>query len=109
MNSLHQNHWKKRRFIFIPLILAAIFGFSALVMLLWNAIIPDVFHWSSISIWQAMGLLVLSRILFGGFHFRKPGWRKRGMDHPAFREKFMGMNEEEKAEFKEEWRRRCGK
>jgi len=107
MKASYQNKWKKRRFLFIPLIIAAIFGFSAVVMLLWNALIPDIFHWSVITIWQAMGLLVLCRILFGGFHFRRPGWRKHHMEHPAFQENFMGMNEEEKEEFKEEWRKRC--
>ena len=107
MNNPYQNKWRKRRFLFIPLVIIAIFAFSGIVMLLWNAIIPDIFHSSIITIWQAMGLLVLSRILFGGFHFRKPGWRRKGLEHPAFNENFMGMNEEEKAEFKEEWNRRC--
>jgi hypothetical protein len=37
------------------------------VKLLWNWLVPDIFGWRVISFWQALGLLALSRILFGGF------------------------------------------
>jgi hypothetical protein len=47
---------------------------AAAVMLLWNALIPPVIGWTSISYWQAVGLLALVRILFGGF----------GLHHGAF-------------------------
>ena len=47
--------------------LAAIFIFSQGTMLLWNHLMPAIFGLPLISAWQALGLLVLSRILVGGF------------------------------------------
>lgn len=44
----------------------AIFGFTWVVMLLWNALIPDLFKGPELAYWQTMGLLVLSKILFSG-------------------------------------------
>jgi hypothetical protein len=42
----------------------AVLGF--VIMLLWNAIIPDLFDIPKITFWQALGLFILARILFGG-------------------------------------------
>ena len=39
---------------------------GTVVQLLWNWLVPPIFGWSSITFWQALGLLVLCRILFGG-------------------------------------------
>ena len=55
-----------------------IFGF--VVMLLWNWLMPALFGWRLIGFWQAIGILVLSKILFGGFHGRHGRhmyWRHR--------------------------------
>ncbi|MGZ3884728.1 MAG: hypothetical protein ACXVPD_11200, partial [Bacteroidia bacterium] len=76
---------------------------------LWNAILPDVAHLSAISYWQAMGLLVLCRLLFGGFKFGGGGYRGRWRQRPEWKEKFMSMSDEEKAAFKNKWQERCGK
>ncbi|MDR2868479.1 MAG: hypothetical protein LBV46_02935, partial [Bacteroidales bacterium] len=46
---------------------AIVAGFSAVMMLLWNALIPAIFGLVCINFWQALGLLVLGRMLFGGF------------------------------------------
>ena len=45
----------------------AIVGMGFLVMLLWNWLIPDIFSGPKIHFGQALGILVLSKILFGGF------------------------------------------
>jgi len=37
------------------------------VRLLWNWLLPPLFGWREITFWQALGLLALCRILFGGF------------------------------------------
>ncbi len=39
---------------------------------------PALFGWHLITFWQALGLLVLSKILFGGFRGGRPplGWRR---------------------------------
>jgi hypothetical protein len=53
---------------------AALLGW--MVMLLWNAVIPAVFVGGrSLDYPHALGLLVLSRVLFGGFHGRG-GWHR---------------------------------
>ena len=60
--------------------------FSLLVLLLWNWLMPVIFGLPAISIFQAFGLLLLSKILFFGFHKRvgpsynyraREYWRKR--------------------------------
>jgi hypothetical protein len=45
---------------------AAIFVFTWVVMLLWNALIPELFKGPELAYWQTMGLLVLSKIIFSG-------------------------------------------
>lgn len=40
---------------------------GALVLYLWNWLLPALFGWPQITFWQALGLLALCRILFGGF------------------------------------------
>jgi hypothetical protein len=45
---------------------AAVFGFTFVVMWLWNWLVPEVFNGPILSYWQTLGLLVLSKILFSG-------------------------------------------
>ena len=63
-NKTHKT-MKTRIFGHLALVLLAVAGFSAITMLLWNAFLPDIFGIVSINFWQALGLLALSRILFG--------------------------------------------
>jgi hypothetical protein len=102
-----------RKWIFLAPILAAgaIALFGYIVMSLWNCVIPAVFtSVGVITFWQAIGILLLSKILFGGFKGRRGcgccggGWRGRRMH---WKDKWAGMSEEEKAKFKEEWKNRC--
>ncbi len=94
---------KRRFFFFIPLFVALFFGLSAIVMLLWNAVLPQITSCKTITYWQSAGLLVLSKLLFGGFHFRGTNKERR----LAFRDKIQNMTEEEKEKFRSEWRKRC--
>jgi hypothetical protein len=95
-------HWAR-----LPALLAigavAIAAFSALVMLLWNWLAPALFHLPAITLLQAFGLLVLSRILFGSFGGRHVGprhhWRRR------MRERWAQMTPEERERFRGEM---CG-
>src|SRR5207237_778029 len=67
------------KFVLLGAVLVAALSFA--VMCLWNWLIPAVFNGHAIGFWEAMGLLVLSKILFGGFRGRFGGsghWR-RGM------------------------------
>lgn len=83
--------------------------FGYVVMLLWNALIPDLFNGPVLTFWQAVGLVVLSHILLrggGGWHFRN-GWRHSRWRR-RFEEKLAAMSPEEREQFMEEWRHRCG-
>ena len=50
---------------------------GAVVMWLWNALVPDIFGVSEITWVQALGLLVLARLLVGGRGHGRPGGRRR--------------------------------
>jgi hypothetical protein len=77
---------------------------SGVVMFLWNLILTQLVHLSKINYWQALGLMVLGRVLFGRFHFDRP-FGERGQHH-LLKDKLAGMSEADKAAFKEEWRKR---
>lgn len=83
--------------------LLAVAGFGAVVMLLWNALIPSVFGLGVINFWQALGLLALARILFGGIGGGMGDDRMRRMDRGRnpIREKWMEMTPEQRKEFME--------
>ena len=49
-----------------PIGLAAIALFGFIVMYLWNWLVPAVFGAHTVTFWQALGLLILARILVGG-------------------------------------------
>lgn len=79
--------------------------FSFVVMRLWNWLMPELFGLHVISFWQALGLLVLSKILFGGFRGGTGAgmyWRRRMM------ERWEKMTPEEREKFREGLRGRCG-
>lgn len=65
--------WKWRYIIPAAVILgplaAVAFAYVAgtIVMLLWNWLLPPLFGWRELTVWQGLGLLALCRILFGGF------------------------------------------
>ena len=62
--------------VFVPAFLAL---FGAVTMWLWNWLMPAIFKLPAIGFWQAVGILVLSHILFKGGHFRRAGrsrWKK---------------------------------
>jgi Ca2+/H+ antiporter, TMEM165/GDT1 family len=80
---------RKRWVAFAPLILLGFLAFVAVggaaVQLLWNWLLPSLVGARQITFWQALGVLALSRILFGGFGGRhgRPGFRggRRGCGH----------------------------
>jgi hypothetical protein len=94
-------------FVFFFLGLAGLAVFSTIVMLLWNALIPEIFHLAMISFWQAAGLLILAKILFGGF---RGGWGGGcgGRWRHKMQQRWMDMTPEERERFKQEWGRHVG-
>ena len=101
---------KKHIFKFIGGFIVAVAGFGLVTMLLWNALLPDIFGVISINFWQAVGLVVLARVLFsgiGGGHF---GGMKHlhHHSHNPIREKWMKMTPEERKEFTRKHHHRGG-
>lgn len=82
----------------------AVIGY--IVMLLWNAILPDLLKVGQLGFWQALGLLVLCKLLFGGFKMNG-GYQNRRGKH--LKERFEGMSAEEREEFKMRLKERFGK
>jgi hypothetical protein len=83
-------------FLGILIFLAIIALFSLAVMFLWNTLLPRIFGLPAITYWQAAGLLILARILFGGTgggNFRRTGHKN------VFRDKWSGMSETERETF----------
>ncbi len=97
---------RRRKPLFLLFILLMLLLVGALVMVIWNAIIPGITGWKMINYWQALGLLILGRILSG--RFGPPmNHRRRSPFMSRFREKFANASPEEREALKEEWRRRC--
>lgn len=48
--------------------IAFVFGIAALVMLLWNCLLPAIIGWKTVTYWQALGLLVLVNLIFFPHH-----------------------------------------
>jgi hypothetical protein len=69
----------------IAIVLFTFIGGQA-VKLLWNALLPALFGLPVVTFWQALGLLVLCRILFGGFgrHGHRH-WRMKDEDRELLR------------------------
>ena len=102
--DVRRKFWAKRM-IFIPVfVVAGLFIFGNLVMYLWNALLPGIIGVSTITFWQALGLLVLSKILFGGFSHQRCYNGVRGRDYYKLREKWMHMSPEQKEDFKNKMR-----
>src|SRR5215207_2516994 len=68
------------RLVGIGLVALAVFGL--VVMSLWNWLMPELFGLRPITFWQAWGVLILSRILFGSFSGNRHDrhWRARLID-----------------------------
>ena len=91
--------------ILLAICVAAAIGVAGLVVMsLWNWLIPALFGGPVLHFWQALGLLVLTRILVGRVG-RGPGhWGWRG----RMRQDWQRMTPEEREKLRETFSRRCG-
>jgi hypothetical protein len=93
----------KRKWLMLPIGIAAISIFTFLggsvVQWLWNWLMPMLFGLREVTFWQAVGILALSRILFGGIGLGGNRSRGRWEDH---------MSAEERARFRQRMRDRFG-
>jgi hypothetical protein len=82
----------------------------AVTMLLWNALLPAIFGIAAINYWQSAGLIILSRLLFGGFGKHRHCWGHHGKgfhkmgkmsreEFIVFHDKVKGMSHSERRKF----------
>jgi hypothetical protein len=100
---------RKKRLLLVPLVIVVFVIFIAIggevVRLLWNWLLPTLFGWRQVTFWQALGLLALCRILFGGFGLHgsgRSGFRRR------MEERCGRMTPEERERFRQGMRARWG-
>ena len=102
-----ERHIARRIAKWIAISIAAVIGITIfiflggkVVQLLWNWLMPMLFGLREVTFWQAVGILALSRILFGGFGKGGGGYRSRrwGRD----------MSSDERERFRQRMRDRCG-
>lgn len=91
------------KFTVIGILALGVFGF--LVMTLWNWLMPAIFGLKAINFWQALGLVILSKILFGGIHSHGRGHKHGGS---RMRERWENMTPEEREKFREGIEGFCG-
>jgi hypothetical protein len=87
--------WKGLKILLMVAVMCVVAGF--VVMHLWNWLMPSIFGLRAITFAQAIGLLVLSKLLLGGFHRHSGGgghrWKRHMKEHwermtPEERERF---------------------
>lgn len=111
-----RGRWVGKCVAFLVVVLALVALLSYVVMRLWNALIPELFHGPVVGFWQAAGLLVLCKILFGGLRGRHGpgrwpghGWRERAMWREKMRQKWEQMSPEEREHWRSKLQNRwCG-
>ena len=90
---------RKRLLLMAPFILVAVALFVAIggevVRRLWNWLLPPLFGWPQVTFWQALGLLVLCRILFGGLGMSGGRYSRRPIG-----ERWQHMTPEERERFR---------
>jgi hypothetical protein len=96
---------RKKWMFLAPLAILAIplfiFIGGEVVLHLWNWLLPPLFGWRQITFWQALGILVLCRILFGGFGHHGSG---RSHFRRRMQERCEHMNPEERERFRQAMR-----
>ncbi len=97
-----------KMFFIVPLAILGMLLFAfiggEIVQHLWNWLLPPLVGWPVLNFWQALGLLALCRILFGGFGWHRTrhyGFRNRMGDH------FGRMSSEERDRFRQSVREHC--
>lgn len=102
-HDMNMKKYRTRRFVkfaILAILVIPLFGF--IVMGLWNWLMPDLFGLPRIGFWQAWGLFVLGKILFGSFRGQPGGHHRARMG-----ERWAQMSDDEREAFRRGiWRHR---
>lgn len=93
----HWRHHRRRFFWKAPLIVVLVLVKVGLVTLLWNHLVPNLFHLPELDYWHALGLMVLIKLMFG--------WGHHPMKH-AMHKRWHRMSREEREKMREALRKR---
>ncbi len=100
----------KRMILIAPLAILGMLAFVAIggeiVRQLWNWLLPPLFGFHAITFWQALGLLALCRILFGGSGRHRPSVGSK--IRRRIEERCESMTPEERERFRQRMRERFG-
>lgn len=96
--------WRGLMMLVMVAVLSVVLGF--VVEYLWNWLMPGIFGLPAIGYWKAVGLLLLSKILFGGIHRHGGGGRRHWKER--MERKFATMSPEERERFRAGMRGRWG-
>ena len=100
--------WKGIKFLVLIALFATALTYG--VMLLWNWLMPAIFGVGVLSFWEALGILVLAKILFGFGRWGGGHWSHKR--HYYWKEKMedrlKNMSPEQRDKFRAEWKQRCG-
>ena len=101
-----RTRWMGRLMMIAIVVLIVVAGFGQAVLQLWNLLMPDIFGLHPITFWQAVGLMALSWLLFGGLGmFRGPalyGRRRHTLQH-----RLAGLSTEELERLRTGLKDRC--
>ena len=99
--------WIAKGIVFGVLFITAI---TFLTMYLWNSLMPELFGLPVLGFFQVLGLLILGRLLTGGFAYRGWGGGPGGHLRSRYmREHWKNMSETERRQFIQRWGKHgCG-
>ena len=109
-----KSFWLKKAFKFLVAgtLFVAVVGY--VTMSLWNNLMPYLFHLPLLSYWQALGLLLLSRLLLGGFGrggrgggWARGGWMRGRMWQRQMEQRMASFSPEEREKFRQRLQNRC--
>lgn len=94
----------------LVMIVACVGLVGFVTMSLWNWLVPGLFSGPVINFWQALGLLVLSKLLLGGFTKGGGPWGEKGRQRwkEKMKEKMQHMTPEEKERFRQNFSKCMG-
>ncbi|GGF17445.1 hypothetical protein [Hymenobacter cavernae] len=109
---MDRKFWLLRGFKFVLFALLFVAAVGSLTMYLWNELVPLLFHGPVINFWQTLGLLLLSRILFGGWgrggHGQASWARKKKIWREKMESRLSGMTPEQQEKFRQKMQTACG-
>ena len=105
---MNRSFWLAKAAKFV--LLAALFVTAAVfaTMSLWNWLMPMIFHLPTLTFWQTLGLVVLSRILTGGFgRGGRGGWARGQAWKRQIQHRMEAFSPAEREKFRQQMRSRC--